>query len=236
MNRTNLEMLQIIASGLAELKDEVVFVGGAVAELYVQDSGAAPVRPTIDIDLIINIVSKPEFASMEEQLRKLGFTNDFSEGAPICRWLYNGIKVDVMPTDTKVLGFSNDWYQIGYERRIQVELPVSGLIYILPPAIYMCTKLSATKSRGQDLIMSHDFEDVIYLISNCHALLEDIRKSDESVRRYIRKTLEEFQAEPNFEEAITYSLSYGEADRLGLIRKKVIEIMDLDDHSDKVSA
>lgn len=157
MNRTNLEMLQIIASGLAELKDEVVFVGGAVAELYVQDSGAAPVRPTIDIDLIINIVSKPEFASMEEQLRKLGFTNDFSEGAPICR------------------------------------------------------------------------------ISNCHDLLEDIRKSDDSVRRYIRETLEEFQAEPNFEEAITYSLSYGEADRLGLIRKKVIEIMDLDDLSDKVS-
>lgn len=83
--------------------------------------------------------------------------------------------------------------------------------------------------------MSHDFEDVIYLISNCHDLLEDIRKSDDSVRSYIRETLEEFQAEPNFEEAITYSLSYGEADRLGLIRKKVIEIMDLDDHSDKVS-
>ena len=41
MHRTNLAMLRIIASGLAELKDEVVFVGGAVAEFYVQDSGAA---------------------------------------------------------------------------------------------------------------------------------------------------------------------------------------------------
>lgn len=34
MPRTNLEMLQIIAVGLAELKDQVVFVGGAVAGLY----------------------------------------------------------------------------------------------------------------------------------------------------------------------------------------------------------
>ena len=123
MYRTNLEMLQIIAAGLVELKDQVVFVGGAVAELYAQHSGAASVRPTMDVDLIINIVSKPEFASMEEQLRTLGFANDFSEGAPICRWLYQGLKVDVMPTDTKVLGFSNDWYQIGYERRVQVEIP-----------------------------------------------------------------------------------------------------------------
>lgn len=235
MPRTNLDMLQIIASGLAELKDQVVFVGGAVAELYIQNTGAAPVRPTMDVDLLVNIVSKPDFASVEEHLRKLGFANDFSEGAPICRWLYQGIKVDVMPTDTKVLGFSNDWYHIGYERRVQVELPMSGLIYILPPAIYMCTKLSATKSRGPDLIMSHDFEDVIYLISNCHDLLEDIHKSDEVVRRFISETLKEFQSHPNFEEAITYSLPYGETDRLGLIQKKVIEIIAFDEYSDDVT-
>lgn len=235
MHRTNLGMLKIIAAGLAELKDQVVFVGGAVAELYVQHSGAAPVRPTMDVDLIINIVSKPEFASMEEQLRKLGFANDFSEGAPICRWLYQGLKVDVMPTDTKVLGFSNDWYHIGYERRVQVEIPNSGLIYILPPAIYMCTKMSATKGRGPNLIMSHDFEDLVYLISNCHTLLADIQKSDEGVRRFIIETFKEFQSHPNFEEAITYSLPYGETDRVGLIQKKVIEIIALDENSDDVS-
>lgn len=227
MPRTNLEMIQIIASGLAELREQVVFVGGAVAELYVQNSGAAPVRPTLDVDLIINIVSKPEFASMEEQLRKLGFANDFSEGAPICRWLYKGIKVDVMPTDTEVLGFSNDWYHIGYEHRLLVELPMSGMIYILPPAIYMCTKLSATKSRGADLIMSHDFEDLIYLISNCHALLNDIQKSDEAIRKFISKTLKEFQNNPNFEEAVTYALPYGDTDRLGFIQQNLLKIVSL---------
>lgn len=164
MHRTNLEMLQVIASGLAELKDAVVFVGGAVAELYVENIGAAPVRPTLDIDLIINIVSKPEFANLENQLRKLGFANDLSEGAPICRWLYQGIKVDVMPTDTKVLGFSNDRYH----------------------------------------------------------------KSDENVRRFISESLQEFQENPNYEEALTYALPYGETDRLGLIEKKIKEIMGID--------
>lgn len=34
MTNTNIEMLQTVANGLGELKDGVVFVGGAVAELY----------------------------------------------------------------------------------------------------------------------------------------------------------------------------------------------------------
>lgn len=233
MPRTNLDMLEIIASGLAELKEQVVFVGGSVAELYVENRGAAPVRPTLDVDLIIHIVSKPAFAEMENQLRTLGFDNDFSEGAPICRWIYKGIKVDIMPTDTKILGFSNDWYPIGYTQKVQVNLPSGSLIYLLPPAIYMCTKLSATQNRGLPaLIMSHDFEDLIYLISNCHVLLEDIQKSSPVIKSYISNTFKELQANPNFEEAMAYSLPYGETDRLGLIQQKIREIIALGEPSE----
>ena len=39
MPSTNMNMLQTVASGLGELKDEMVFVGGAVAELYASDPG-----------------------------------------------------------------------------------------------------------------------------------------------------------------------------------------------------
>ncbi len=37
MPKDNIEMLQTVANGLEELKDEIVFVGGAVAELYADD-------------------------------------------------------------------------------------------------------------------------------------------------------------------------------------------------------
>jgi len=33
----NIEMLQLIAEGLGELKKDVVFVGGSVAELYADE-------------------------------------------------------------------------------------------------------------------------------------------------------------------------------------------------------
>src|SRR4051812_1067118 len=32
---------------------------------------------------------------------------------PICRWDYDGLTVDVMPTDGKILGFNNRWYSDG---------------------------------------------------------------------------------------------------------------------------
>jgi len=37
MSNDNIEMLQTVADGLEELREEIVFVGGAVAELYADD-------------------------------------------------------------------------------------------------------------------------------------------------------------------------------------------------------
>jgi hypothetical protein len=46
-----------------------------------------------------------------ERLRALGFLEDTSEGAPLCRWVHSGTILDVMPLDEKILGFSNRWYR-----------------------------------------------------------------------------------------------------------------------------
>lgn len=58
----NILMLQTVANGLGELKDEMVFVGGAVAELYADNPAASQIRPTIDVDCVIEIKSRLEFA------------------------------------------------------------------------------------------------------------------------------------------------------------------------------
>ena len=53
----------------------------------------------------------PGMKSFSERLRALGFREDISEGAPRCRWLIDGMELDVMPVDEKVLGFTNRWYR-----------------------------------------------------------------------------------------------------------------------------
>ena len=109
MPNTNINMLQTVANGLGELKNDMVFVGGAVAELYVSDPAACDIRPTLDVDCVIGLSTRLAFYRLEENLRTKGFANDTSSGAPICRWIYKDIKVDVMPTDENILGFSNRW-------------------------------------------------------------------------------------------------------------------------------
>ena len=84
MPSDNIVMLQIVADGLGDLKDEIVFVGGAVAELYADDPASSDIRPTQDVDCTIESRTYREHTELEAELRTKGFANDMSQGAPIC--------------------------------------------------------------------------------------------------------------------------------------------------------
>ena len=71
---------------LRPILDKLVFVGGCATGLLVSDEAAAEVRPTFDVDVIAEITSYVEYTNFGERLHELGFTEDASEGAPICRW------------------------------------------------------------------------------------------------------------------------------------------------------
>lgn len=58
MPSANILILQTVANGLAELRGEMVFVGGAIAELYADHPAASEIRPTIDVDCVIEISSR----------------------------------------------------------------------------------------------------------------------------------------------------------------------------------
>ena len=105
-----IEWVRIVADRLGDLRDEVVFLGGATVGLLITDPAAAAVRPTKDVDVIVEVATWGEYAPLQDRLREHGFTEDTEEGAPLCRWVIEGIKVDVMPTNEAILGFSNRWY------------------------------------------------------------------------------------------------------------------------------
>jgi len=75
------------AERLGPICDEVVFVGGAVRGLLVTDAGAADVRPTDDVDVIVEVSSLAAYQQLESRLRSQGFKNDPREDAPICRFV-----------------------------------------------------------------------------------------------------------------------------------------------------
>jgi hypothetical protein len=119
----NIIMLQKVANGLNEYIENIAFIGGSVVGLYASDLAALDIRPTFDVDCVIELSSRIEHSRLEENLQTKGFIHDTSIGAPICRWIYNGVKVDIMPSDSTILGFSNQWYVEGIENKITKILP-----------------------------------------------------------------------------------------------------------------
>ena len=106
----NLEILILAIEQLGGLTDEMVFLGGCATGLLITDSAAPPIRVTRDVDAIVQVVSRADYYQLSEKLRVQGFKEDVSEGAPICRWLAENVILDVMPTDTKILGFGRRYW------------------------------------------------------------------------------------------------------------------------------
>lgn len=230
MPSTNIVMLQIVADGLEELKEEVVFVGGAVAELYADDPASSDIRPTLDVDCVIELSSRLEHAKLEERLRAKKFAHDTSKGAPICRWIYKNIKVDVMPTDEKILGFKNQWYSLGVENKISKTLPDGNNIYVFRPEYYLASKFEAHHDRGgNDLRQSHDFEDIIYILDNCTDILDNINSSNIDVRMYIKSECQKLLENDALSEAIDCALPLGsDSDRVEMIDELITDISEIE--------
>jgi predicted house-cleaning noncanonical NTP pyrophosphatase (MazG superfamily) len=210
MPSTNITMLQTVANGLEELKDDMVFVGGSVAELYVDNPAASDIRPTLNVDCVIELSSRTAHAKLEEALRAKRFANDTSQGAPICRWIYQDIKVDIMPTDSNVLGFTNIWYDEGVDNKIIKTLPDGTEIFVFPPEYYLAAKFEAHRGRGgNDLRQSHDFEDIIYIFDNCPEIVENIRNANQTVKNYLKQECRNLLGNDNLTEGIETALPYG---------------------------
>src|SRR2546425_965703 len=126
MANQNLELLIVAAKLLRPVLDDLVFVGGCATGLLVTDEAAAEVRPTFDVDAIAEITSYVEYTTFGERLHKLGFTEDASEGAPIYRWQQGEIKLDLMPLDEKILGFSNRWYKAAMDSAQEFEIELAA--------------------------------------------------------------------------------------------------------------
>jgi hypothetical protein len=163
----NLPMLETVATGLGDLLADVVFVGGTIIAFYVDDAAAPPVRATEDVDCIVSLQMFGGYRPLEKRLEALGFHHDTSRHAPICRWIYKSIIVDVMPDDEIAYGFTNPWYREALQNPTIECLPGGSAIRILSIPYFLATKFQAHNDRGGDPYASRDFEDIITVLDGC---------------------------------------------------------------------
>lgn len=184
----NIQAVQLVADGLKELREQVVFVGGSVISLYANDPGADVPRPTSDIDLVIVVSTYADYERLEVRLRELGFHHS-PEDKILCRYRYHGVMVDIMPTDVPAIGPTNRWYVPGMVHAIGHALPDGSLVKILSAPYFLATKLEAFKSRGGDMRTSKDFEDIVFLLDSRLGLETELNSAPTEVRDYLREEL-----------------------------------------------
>ena len=212
---SNIEKVRTVARALGEIREQVVFVGGSITELYAESPELTDIRPTFDVDCVIPIQTRGKYYELEEKLRQKKFKNDTSTGAPICRWIFDGIVVDIMPDNPDILGFSNQWYKIGMEHRIKHQISETISIYILPVEYYLATKFEALQSRGgTDWRGSSDLEDIIYILNNTPNVINSVKGTTNSeLKAYLHKAFQRLFNVPNVPELIECMLSPSEQHR-----------------------
>jgi hypothetical protein len=225
----NREMVHRVATRLGTLVDSVVFLGGAATTLLITDAAASDVRPTQDVDVIVEVTTTAEYHRLAEQLRKLGFREDTSEDAPLCRWLIGETIVDVMPIDEASLGFSNRWYGAAFEHAKPMD--VSGLnIRVVTGPFFLATKLEAFNGRGKgDFMASHDMEDVIALIDGRKELVEEVAQAPIDLRKHLAMTFLDLLGNPLFWESLPGHLpgDVASQQRLPVLEARIREISEM---------
>jgi predicted nucleotidyltransferase len=216
----NLVRIKVVARCLKGLEQDYVFVGGATVSLYsTLNDVSQNIRPTDDVDVVIELASYFNHTEMDEKLRRLGFANDIESGV-VCRYTIEGIIVDIMPTTSNILGFSNKWYSEGFKNAITYQLDDEIEILIFSAPYFLASKWEAHKSRGaSDLRTSRDFEDMVYVFENCKDFDERIINGPDAVKKYLREELEGLLDHPDFEEAL---YSHMESVRYGADANKLI--------------
>jgi Nucleotidyl transferase AbiEii toxin, Type IV TA system len=182
-----IEMLEKAGKLLSVLTEHIVFTGGATISLYLDEISAADARPTKDVDCVVEITSTAEYHRLSDKLRKIGLEEDI-ESKVICRWRYQDLIIDIMPTDPSALGFSNIWYIPGITKSIQYKLPSNQNISIFTVSYLLASKIEAFNNRGKhDPRGSTDLEDIVLLLDGCPFLEENLQQTDTEVITFVKK-------------------------------------------------
>lgn len=193
----NLEILKLMAEEVSSLSEELVFLGGSTISLFVTDPQNVKIRETLDVDCVVEVSHRGGYESISNKLRNLGFNEDI-ESKVLCRFRKKDLILDVMPTDSKILGFTNIWYKDGFKNSIKISISGQSIsVFDLPYLV--ATKIEAFKGRGNgEYLFSHDIEDIITLIDGRPSISDDLNNTDSKLTNCLKKEFTQLLSDQNF--------------------------------------
>ena len=202
-------MLEIVARTLGTLNDKVVYLGGCTTALFINDPLSLDVRPTLDVDCIIDVISLGQYYEFEEQLKEKGFYRSINDDV-ICRWHFDEIILDVMPTDETILGWGNFWYKEAIQHSVDHKIAEDLIIKSVTAPYFLATKIEAFKSRGNnDFLGSHDFEDIITVIAGCVEIANEVHNASDNLKFHLKSAFGDLLNNDQFVQSLPGHVSDG---------------------------
>lgn len=217
--------LELLAKKLGDLSQEIVVVGGCTPALILDVTLAPELRPTYDVDILVRVDSYGTYINFIEKIKERGFVE--REGDPIGRYVSGALVVDVVPTKTKVLGFTNQWYSAAFAKAVDRKLPSGKTIKTVTPVYFIATKFEALRGRGKDdLMASPDLEDIITVMIEYSDFEEELRKADADVHQYITAQCRQLVSHENYPHFLSAHIRGDEASQASLpeLRKLIDKI------------
>jgi predicted nucleotidyltransferase len=228
----NVGNVELVAAALGDLASEVVLVGGCAASLLIESPTAPPPRITYDVDLVAVVAALRDYHALEKRIAERGFTRDASPDAPICRWCLREVKVDLMPDDERILGFSNPWYPEAVATATPTRLPSGAVVRLITAPAFLATKFEAFRTRGNsDLAASHDFEDIVNVIEGRPAIVTEARTASPSLRRYLEEQFSAIAANTDYLNVLPGLIAFDDlhAERLAAVADRIAALSTLKD-------
>jgi predicted nucleotidyltransferase len=193
-----------------------------VVAFLLDDPDLVIVRPTDDVDAIAAVVNRREYSSLEEKLREEDFRHDTTEHAPACRFIYNGIKVDVMPARDETGRFSDQWFAYALETASAKTLRGLTVNTVSAPSL-IATKITAFEDRGHGDYASHDIEDIIAVVDGRRTLVDEVAGEESTLQHYISRSIRDMMRNQRFRDVLPGHLSGDDASqrRLPLVIERL---------------
>ncbi|MCS5711462.1 hypothetical protein [Candidatus Berkiella aquae] len=226
----NLKMLEFVAIKLGSICNDVVFLGGITTALFLTVEAYPDVRPTIDVDCIVDVISDAKYRELQKKLKRQGFKQSHQDDFT-CRWRYDEVIVDIMPTDEKILTFGNRWYKSAVEHAVKCQLTDELEINLVTAPYFIATKLEAFKTRGNmDFMGSHDFEDIITVLDGRDEIVAEIEQADPELKDYLREEFSKISSRSGFLDSLPgHLVVHGSlADmQTALLKRKILQLIKL---------
>jgi predicted nucleotidyltransferase len=202
------QRLVLVARALGDLRERVVFIGGAIAPLLQTDPPFREARITSDVDAIIATVSYTAAQHVQDELVRLGF-RPAMDARHAHRWITaNGIPFDLVPTGEHLGGTGGIADRLAIDAAVTTTLEPGLRIRHASAPGFLALKWAAYQDRGRDdPLYSDDLLDILALLASRPALVDEVTGAPKQLRTYLAEQSGAFLADPNAEDLLAAHLN-----------------------------